>query len=404
MGTEGKVYLTGRRKRFLELATSVGEFVISRAETVEDGVRWETIGYGGEPEYSTHVYSGVSGIVIFLADLCRITKDGRVREMAEAGGRWVDRTARARAGGGVGKYPGLFAGFAGHGLAFLKLAEATGAQFWMRQAVERAEAIKADDLSTPDLILGAPGTGIFLLRMYRATDDAKFLQRAVRLGENLVGGAMRGEGGIYWLNDAGEGVRKSIGPAHGVAGVGLFLADLLRLTGRDDFRETVLGSAAWIRGRAMATEFGIGWPRFEGDAESPRVQWCHGSPGVGLFLVRAFEETGEAWIGELATTAAEATYRAGDVRGNPSQCHGLAGNGELLLEMARVFDGREWAVRAVEFGRLAAGYRESVDGVVRWPSDEPGDYSLDYMMGASGTGHFFLRLAEPEEVRMVIEG
>ena len=43
--------------------------------------------------------------------------------MAEAGGRWVDRTARARAGGGVGKYPGLFAGFAGHGLAFLKLAD-----------------------------------------------------------------------------------------------------------------------------------------------------------------------------------------------------------------------------------------------------------------------------------------
>jgi hypothetical protein len=43
--------------------------------------------------------------------------------MAEAGGRWVDRTARARAGGGIGKYPGLFAGFAGHGLAFLKLAD-----------------------------------------------------------------------------------------------------------------------------------------------------------------------------------------------------------------------------------------------------------------------------------------
>lgn len=98
MGTEGKVDLTGWRKRFLELAASVGEFVISRAETAEDGVRWDTIGYGGEPEYSTHVYLGVSGIVIFLADLCRITKDGRVREMAEAGGCWVDRTARARAG------------------------------------------------------------------------------------------------------------------------------------------------------------------------------------------------------------------------------------------------------------------------------------------------------------------
>jgi len=72
--------LTGERKRFLELASSVGEYVILRAETVEDGVRWETIGYGGEPEYSSHVYSGVSGIVIFLADLCRITGDGRVRE------------------------------------------------------------------------------------------------------------------------------------------------------------------------------------------------------------------------------------------------------------------------------------------------------------------------------------
>ncbi|GAG12760.1 unnamed protein product, partial [marine sediment metagenome] len=96
---------------------------------------------------------------------------------------------------------------------------------------------------------------------------------------------------------------------------------------------------------------------------------------------------------------AEATYAAGDVRRNASQCHGLAGNGELFLEMKRIFGGG-WQARAEEFGALAAAYKEGAGPVDKWRSDEPGQYSPDFMTGAAGTGHFFLRLARPESVSM----
>jgi hypothetical protein len=35
-----------------------------------------------------------------------------------------------------------------------------------------------------------------------------------------------------------------------------------------------------------------------------------------------------------------------------------------------------------------------------WPIDVPERYSPDFMCGAAGVGHFFLRLVAPEPARM----
>ena len=37
-----------------------------------------------------------------------------------------------------------------------------------------------------------------------------------------------------------------------------------------------------------------------------------------------------------------------------------------------------------------------------WSADEKGLFSPDFMCGATGTGHFFLRLWKPQELRMPI--
>ena len=35
-----------------------------------------------------------------------------------------------------------------------------------------------------------------------------------------------------------------------------------------------------------------------------------------------------------------------------------------------------------------------------WPTDEPGFCSADYMYGAAGSGHYFLRLQRPHDIEM----
>jgi hypothetical protein len=132
-----------------------------------------------------------------------------------------------------------------------------------------------------------------------------------------------------------------------------------------------------------------------------RGQWCYGAAGVGLYFVKAHELLGAAGApGALATAlaAGEATDRCGDVRRNAVQCHGLAGNAELFLGLFRVTRDGRWRERAHHFARLAFAYRrETPQGEVR-QADDPGFSPPDFLFGASGTGHFFLRPWRPDEV------
>ena len=172
------------------------------------------------------------------------------------------------------------------------------------------------------------------------------------------------------------------------------------MTGDDTLRELVCDAWAWIESVALENDQGICWDRWPGDPHTPRVQWCHGAPGIGLFAARAAEILDDDSLRRFAERCARATLAAGDIRNNPSQCHGLAGNAELFIELARVAGDASWLAHARAFGEKALAYREERDGEVRWQGDEPGNYSPDFMLGSSGLGHFFLRLFQPEEVQM----
>ena len=59
-----------------------------------------------------------------------------------------------------------------------------------------------------------------------------------------------------------------------------------------------------------------------------------------------------------------------------------------------------WLRRAHAFAQMALGYRETLPEGDAWPTDEPGLFSPDYMYGAAGAGHYFLRLWKPGKIQM----
>ena len=129
-----------------------------------------------------------------------------------------------------------------------------------------------------------------------------------------------------------------------------------------------------------------------GGEDLARCQWCVGAPGIGVFLARAFAVSGDERYLTAARGAADATFAHGDVRANPSVCHGLAGNAELFLTLYRVTGERQWWERALEFARRCLPYRSVTPEGDLWQADEAGISSPDFFCGAAGTGHFFLRL------------
>lgn len=385
---------------FLQLARDVGNSIAGLAEPAVGGSRWQTASFAGEPQHTTDIFTGNAGIVIFLADLFAATGETRYRDLAEGGAMWVESESRAELTSAE-RDPSLFFGIAGHGLALLRLFQATDRRRWLDAARIRARALHDAVFTSIDPLGGAAGAGIFLLQMHRVTGDASELEAAVRVGTyGLTSGEDDAAGRRWPLVRRPGGTHASFGFAHGAAGVGHLLGSLFAATGDARFRDATLAAARWIESGATSSDFGVAWPRWSDDSDPPRYQWCHGAPGIGLFAIRAYEALGDASLKTLATRCGEATHAAGDIRQNPSQCHGLAGNGELFIELARVLGEDAWLERAREFGTRALAYREEVDSRVRWLGDEPGNYSPDFMLGTAGLGHFFLRLARPGDLDM----
>ena len=238
---------------------------------------------------------------------------------------------------------------------------------------------------------------------------------------------------------------------NGVGGIPWFLADYFRLTGEPAALDLAIGGARWcstparlaaaiaeqgylrvgvarvalgwlriavatgdeahlheaslaaLTRLAVPDRGGLNWPGQIGAEGTLGCQWCWGAPGIGLVYAKAYETLGDETYLGVAKAAGETTFAYGDVRQNPSQCHGLAGNAELFVELYRLTRDTLWLDRAQDFGRRCMVYRSVGPEGETWQADEAGFSSPDFMCGAAGTGHFFLRLLAPDVIRMPVQ-
>src|SRR5204863_7588260 len=113
-----------------------------------------------------------------LSDYCRLTGTPRARELAGGACHWASAPGREI------DNDSLLTGWAGIGLAWLWLANATGDRDAVAQATRIADRLLAREpgpLTT--LYSGASGEGTFLLRMAETTRDGRHLAGAVRHGD-----------------------------------------------------------------------------------------------------------------------------------------------------------------------------------------------------------------------------
>jgi lantibiotic biosynthesis protein len=393
-----------------EGAASVYRYIERTAEEVPDGVRWQTLDWENQPQYDLSIFYGVAGIALFLADYYRLTGNTRALELSHGAAKWCSRPERLQEGSvEEWRRDGLGRGRAGAGMAWLSLFRATGE----RRFLDGATAIAGDLLGkepgpVTDWLDGATGEGIFLLRLGEASGEARFVDGASRIGKWLASVAIRDERGLFWpwqVDDPEHGEWFGLSFIPGMAGNAHFLVSLYQATRDESFADVARAAAQTLQRQAVPDHGGLNWPdTLDGVAhgEALRCQWCYGAPGVGLFFVKAFEALGDPEYLVTAEAAGEATYQYGDVRQNAVQCHGMAGNADLFLDLYRACPDPSrkhlWLDRAHDFGRRMFAYRTIAPEGDVWQADDPGVSSPDYMMGAAGTGHFFLRLWRPDEI------
>ena len=156
---------------------------------------------------------------------------------------------------------------------------------------------------------------------------------------------------------------------------------------------------AWLVSRARRGRGGRWlWP--ESDSGPARSHWwCHGAPGIALGWLRVAHSQGISVI--------EEEYLRGALNASPSklrsdslsQCHGLAGVGEVYLDAYHVLKEECWRERAADIANvLVALFRRQSQQPWHYLPDEPASDADGLMLGTAGVLHFVLRHHHPAAV------
>lgn len=189
---------------------------------------------------------------------------------------------------------GLDSGAAGIGFFYLRLYRATGEKAYLNKARQAADFVYREyqaGNAWHDWLSGVAGGGEFFLALYSATADAAFLDRAAFAGDWLVRNAIADASGYHWEFRGLTNVYTSL--AHGSGGVALFLARLYQQTGNATYLEYAEGAVRWMRQFMVPLgDSAIGWKRLTTDTQVYNG-WCGGSAGVYFILKKLWEVTGK---------------------------------------------------------------------------------------------------------------
>ncbi|WP_229928941.1 class IV lanthionine synthetase LanL [Kitasatospora xanthocidica] len=289
--------------------------------------------------------------------------------------------------------PGLHFGRSGTVWALHEAATTLEDRRLADRALDHALRIPLDTRSA-DVCHGLAGAGLAQLHLWRRTGDRRLADRAQECADGL----------LYLLKDR-DGVDWPLGPehraelagsghygfAHGVAGNAAFLLAAGRELGRPELTDIALGGGEALCALTDWRDGAAYWPKGPGRADRPGLDyWCHGSSGIGSYLVRLWQETGDPRHLAHAEGAALAVHRDRHRLG-PGTCHGLAGNAELLLDLYAATGDRRHLARADDLVRGIALRAALRDGRYLVPDDTLREVTAAYNVGYGGVLDLLLR-------------
>ena len=401
---------------FLRAALAIGRRLSQEAIWYRNRCNW--LGDGSETDpgakasaglvhkaLGPELYSGTSGVALFLAELYAATGDPDIRRTALGAIRQALSQVSALR---PPVHLGLYTGWTGIAFVATRVGALLEEEATLYGATRRLLATVRKDRQQRelDLLSGSAGTVAALVALNDDLGQAPLLDFAARLGEELLDSAEKTEHGYSWPSIAFPHQRNLTGFSHGTAGMAYALLELSRATGEPRFADAAEQAFRYERHGFDAEA--RNWPDFRQSAEggaakadppSFSTSWCHGAPGIALSRLRAYELTRDETRRAEAVVALQTTRRSLETSlrsgiWNFSLCHGLAGNAEVLLCGAQVL-GKEAAADAAlarKVARVGLDMHAARGG--EWPCGNGGQ-TPGLMVGLAGIGHFYLRLHDP---------
>lgn len=386
-------------------AVEIGERLERMAIRAPDGgLAWIGLGYDERASRASlrpiglDLYSGQSGVAVFLAALSAVTTEDRFRRLALDAVRPVlaalrETPEQVAAEIGIGGATGL--GSVVYGLVacarLLKepalLAGATAAAVTVSPA-----RIEAD--RELDVVAGSAGTLLGLLALQEAIGSEAAVQRAILSGERLLAARTITPSGLRAWRSHSE--LPLAGFAHGAAGVAYALLLASAALDRPDFQSAAEEAVAYEATLFDPAERNWRDLRPAPGAPGQRLSaWCHGASGIGLARLGGLELFDSPQVRADVMAAVLTTREVG--QGTCDQvCCGAMGRLETLLVASDGLASPQLASAAREIasstlsGSAGRGSFNLAGGALAE------GYSPGFFQGLAGIGYQLLRLARPE--------
>jgi lantibiotic modifying enzyme len=387
------------KNNFLETAWNIGSDLMKTSIWHDKSCTWQ--GYSFEPLDGTYqpviktfgpdVYSGTSGIALFLTALYTERKDPILLKTIEGSIEQVRTTMYDAIN------HGFYAGKPGIATALIRIGKVLNREDWIKDGIDLLDSISSNSLQSYeiDIISGAAGTIPVLLDVHLNFKKPEFLDKAVALGHLLCNTAIKNNNVWSWATVPSQ--KNLTGFSHGSSGIALALLQLYQATGNSVFLEGAEGGFNYERQSFDVSQ--QNWPDFRDVVSNSTVNvcglaWCHGAPGITISRLKANQlHPNTVFINEMniaLTTTTNSIYHSlmeNLSNTNYSICHGIAGNADIILDCG-----------GIEYQKLAeavgdAGISKYQDNNIQWSTGlSTGQYTPGLMMGIAGTGYFYLRL------------
>lgn len=351
------------------------------------------------------LYNGSAGIALFLAAFAVVNQSTSAADLTRRALAAPIAAIHSRDNHKLARSMGIGAGV---GLASLVYVLTQVARMLNDQeaqsAADAAIALFDDNIIAQDdrfdLMGGASGACLVLLKLHRMTGSQAALERAIHCAIHLE--QNRPESGSLWSSALFKG-QGLTGISHGAAGYGLAFSRLYGATGIARYgnlaRECLDFETANFDAKRNE------WPdlrsHLQRDGANSPIQWCHGATGIGYARLAMLDDGAvpqHVLLNDLRV-AADTTLRA-TRSNNDTLCCGVAGRADFLLEAGRVLQDLALDTYARSlFGALSKEWFETGDA--RWDTGTC-EFNLGLFRGSAGIGYAALRLGNPSLPRVLV--
>ncbi len=395
-------------------ATQIAATIGQHGSIKDKSAAWLGLDWLGDSEVGQLVtigpdlYNGTTGIALFLAAHARYADDAGSRELAlkalastraqitlPSAPRW----ARSL---GIGGACGL-----GSVIYALTVIAELLAEPALSEDALRASTLFSEELITADRALdvigGSAGGILGLLALYRRTESADVLAKAVACGKHLLRQPRQGESGQRSWAVSGVSEIPLTGFSHGAAGFSYALSRLALASHRDDFAQAAQECLAYEASCYQADLFNWSDLRItqaEGALPLPN-QWCHGAVGIGLARI-AGSRLGEVRSHLITDDINRALHNTKTKwpQHVDTLCCGTLGTIEFLAEAGEIL--KQPSLGELSDQRLAqiiANRHEQGD--YAWNAAGTA-FNLGLFRGLSGVGYTILRKLDPQLPNVLI--